>query len=377
MHYINLPDFTQADVLEKLEQATQLLIECDIDSITEYAWDSEKNKFKKLDDKDFTDENIKTRRANWNKSLKDGNKVWSLVKPWLEKLNHNKCWFCDGECDQAEYDVEHFRPKKGITQNHTPLMYPASHHKNGMPLRGYWWLAFDITNYRLSCQYCNRGNSEASISYGKKNDFPLENESSRVLKPDDDLSVEKPLLLDPINSNDTKLLTYLSSGYASPCAIAINLTEPNILDKKPISFEEINHNQQTLIKRNQELFQPDIDALIHAGRTKVIGQFQTESAYTRPTYTINLLGLNSRNKPTKRAQHWQEILQKISIVEKYSHQQNEQLNGIINDLKNSIRNDVSNVIHESHPYVKYYITQLKVLKDLPWICDLIPPDFID
>lgn len=377
MRYINFPPYTDTKILEILQQSTQILIDCDIDSIIEYVLDPSQNKFKKLKDEDFKDKTLKDRRNLWNKTLDEGNKSWSRVKPWLETLNHNKCWFCDGECDQAEYDVEHFRPKKGITQNYAPLMYPAEHPKSGMPLRGYWWLAFNINNYRLACQYCNRANSEESTSYGKKNDFPLENESSRVLKHEYDLSLEKPLLLDPINSDDTKLLTYLSSGHASPCAVEIDLKELDLLEKKPISFEEIKYNQQTLIKRNQELSQSDIDTLIHAGINTIIGQFKTGSAYIRPNYTINLLGLNNRNKPTKRAQRWQEILQNIAIVEQYSSNQNNQVKSLINDLKNSVRSEVSHVIHESHPYVKYYITQLKVLKDLPWICDLIPSDFID
>jgi len=377
MRYINFPPYTETEVLERLQQATQTLIDCDIDTIFEYRWDAPNNKFKKIDDADFQDKSLVTRRATWNKTLNEGNKSWSLVKPWLESLNHNKCWFCDGECDQAEYDVEHFRPKKGITKNHTPLMYPPSHHKYGMPLRGYWWLAFDITNYRLACQYCNRANSDTSTIYGKRNDFPLENESSRVLKHDGDLSLEKPLLLDPINSDDTKLLTYLSSGHASPCAVEIDLNEPDLLDKKPISLQEIKANNRILINSNQELLQSHVDTLLNAGISTVIGQFKTDSAFIRANYTVNLLGLNSRNKPTKRAQRWQEILQNITIVEQYTSQRNDQLNNLINDLKQSIRDEVSQIISESHPYVKYYITQLKVLKDLPWICDLIPLDFID
>jgi len=377
MRYINFHPYTDTEILEILQQSTQTLMDCDIDSIIEYVLDQSQNKFKKLKDEDFKDKSLKDRRNLWKKTLDEGNRSWSRVKPWLETLNHNKCWFCDGECDQAEYDVEHFRPKKGITQNYAPLMYPAGHPKSGMPLRGYWWLAFDINNYRLACQHCNRANSEASSSYGKKNDFPLENENNRALNHSSDLSLEKPLLLDPINSNDTKLLTYLSSGHASPCAVEINLNEPNLLDKQPISLQEIKANDIVLISSNQELLKSNVDNLLDAGISTIIGQFKADSVFIRANYTINLLGLNNRNKPSKRVQRWQEIFQKIDIVEKYTSLPNDATNDIINDLKQSIRDDISHVVCESYPYVKYYITQLKVLKDLPWICDLIPPDFID
>ena len=45
MRYINFP-YTDTKILEILQQSTQILIDCDIDSIIEYVLDPSQNKFK-------------------------------------------------------------------------------------------------------------------------------------------------------------------------------------------------------------------------------------------------------------------------------------------------------------------------------------------
>ena len=94
----------------------------------------------------------------------------------LHERHHNgKCCYCERKRDiSRERDVEHFRPKLGVTE--------APRHK------GYWWLAYEWNNMLISCKTCN--------SAHKKNHFPLMDEHKRVYE-ERDTDVEEPLLINP------------------------------------------------------------------------------------------------------------------------------------------------------------------------------------
>jgi hypothetical protein len=106
--------------------------------------------------------------------------VWSPAKKPYWKAQHNKCIFCEAFVPAVAHgDVEHFRPKNGVSDT-----------KGGkITTKTYWWLAYDWTNYWASCQLCNQS--------FKKNLFPLAVGGVRAVTPSDDLSLEKPLLIDP------------------------------------------------------------------------------------------------------------------------------------------------------------------------------------
>ena len=59
----------------------------------------------------------------------------------LRLLFHNKCAYCESDLGD-NLDVEHFRPKGGVTEE-------PGH-------SGYWWLAHDWTNLLPSCTPCNQ-----------------------------------------------------------------------------------------------------------------------------------------------------------------------------------------------------------------------------
>lgn len=69
----------------------------------------------------------------------------------LRNLFYNKCAYCE----KIDYkpDVEHFRPKKGVTN------------PNGNK-HGYYWLCYNWTNLLPACSKCNSGQ-------GKWNKFPI------------------------------------------------------------------------------------------------------------------------------------------------------------------------------------------------------------
>ncbi len=85
-----------------------------------------------------------------------------------------------------ESDIEHYRPKSMVTGE-------ADH-------PGYWWLAYEWTNYLFSCKPCNQDH--------KRNHFPLLPGSRRAVGPDDSLSAERPVLLNPIDDNPETCISY-------------------------------------------------------------------------------------------------------------------------------------------------------------------------
>lgn len=147
------------------------------------------------------------------------------VKFALEKLFHGKCAYCESLFSaNAPVDVEHYRPKGSVSN---------SQHK------GYWWLAADWDNLLPSCIDCNRRRkqelpemsleerkaiwddtriegkmSKNTIQMGKKDLFPLKEESERAGFIEDErlmrraLSQEAPLLLNPTADNPRDFISY-------------------------------------------------------------------------------------------------------------------------------------------------------------------------
>ena len=107
---------------------------------------------------------------------------WTKAKPNLYKYQHGKCCFCERSGDpNGSTDVEHFRPKLGITE------------EPGHP--GYWWLAYNWDNYFFSCKTCN---SQAH----KGNHFPLLPGGVRARGPRDKLAAERAALINPLEDPD-------------------------------------------------------------------------------------------------------------------------------------------------------------------------------
>jgi uncharacterized protein (TIGR02646 family) len=111
-----------------------------------------------------------------------GKSYWTKAKPTLHKYQYGKCCFCERSGDpNGSTDVEHFRPKLGITE------------ESGHP--GYWWLAYNWDNYFFSCKTCN---SQAH----KGNHFPLLPGSVRARNSKNKLAAESPALINPLEDPD-------------------------------------------------------------------------------------------------------------------------------------------------------------------------------
>jgi hypothetical protein len=119
------------------------------------------------------------------------NPIWNELKDEFKKLSKDNCWYCETNILRHPGDMDHFRPKNEV--------YECTSHE------GYWWLAYDYKNYRLSCGFCNSPNKK----FGKRSRFPIENEHERATqKSRRKVRLEKPLLLDPIKKEDVALIGY-------------------------------------------------------------------------------------------------------------------------------------------------------------------------
>lgn len=169
---------------------------------------------------------------------------WGGLKNWLARANDFKCWYCEAKSHRAPFDVDHFRPKLGITIDGVKL---PGHD-------GYWWLAYEWSNFRLSCQRCNRPEKDSkSAALGKANEFPLFSEASRCVSPVGLIQNEVYRLLDPCSASDCELLAHGVDGEVKPAA-------------KPGTWE-----------------------------------------YIRADYTIKKLGLNSWDTPKNKREKWQPL----------------------------------------------------------------------
>lgn len=130
--------------------------------------------------------------------------VWQELKGVLSEVSHHKCWYCESVEIRSDNNVDHFRPKNKVCECDAHL--------------GYWWLAFDWQNYRLSCTYCNshRKDKINKTFGGKQDHFPLCDENQRAYRPGDDITREQPTLLDPTTRSDTGLLWFEIDGRVIP-----------------------------------------------------------------------------------------------------------------------------------------------------------------
>lgn len=108
----------------------------------------------------------------------DFENLWGSYKPLFRDAQHGgKCAYCETRIAAGQSgDVEHFRPKAEVREPNEKSQKP-----------GYWWLAYEWTNYLYACELCNRVH--------KKNRFPLKKVRD-AMGPGAE-KIEKPWLLNP------------------------------------------------------------------------------------------------------------------------------------------------------------------------------------
>jgi hypothetical protein len=121
---------------------------------------------------------------------RNGSKKWSPIKIRLTAYLGNKCWYTEAELVGADLAVDHYRPKCD-----------------------YWWLAFDVHNYRIACPFANspKHNEEHGCAGGKGDNFPLLPPNIRATDKKS-IRLEKPVILDPCKQEDCDLLAFQADG---------------------------------------------------------------------------------------------------------------------------------------------------------------------
>ena len=140
--------------------------------------------------------NNATDESTRKKIIKDNKGVWKELQPWLRGITKGKCWFSEARGACQYWEVEHFRPK-GPAKNLDGTLRP----------NGYWWLAFDWRNLRLSGGVTNRK---------KGYYFPLRVGTHVATPADRNIEDEAPYLLDPTKPEDPLLLTFNNNGDVNP-----------------------------------------------------------------------------------------------------------------------------------------------------------------
>lgn len=148
------------------------------------------------------------------------------------------CGFCGSYLPVNDRgDVEHFRPKNatGKDARRTP------------PNGGYWWLAYELENYLLSCSRCNRTL--------KKTRFPLRDEARRVgFAERHQLHAEDPVLAHPAWEQMEEWVSVdLESGF---------------LDVRPDADEKT----KTRVEEIRRFFEWNTDSRLVLDRRRVIAE---------------------------------------------------------------------------------------------------------
>lgn len=203
----------------------------------------------------------------------NGSEKWRLLKEMLADRIGNKCWYTEVELTGAPLHVDHFRP-----------------------VEKYWWLAFEAENYRLACHWSNseRENSLYGRSGGKSNHFPLIDEAHRA-KGKKGIRIEKPIILDPCDPNDCKLIAFQADGRpvinptyeTDPIAkrrveeskILLNLDHPDFNSKREQLRNEIQSDVQVYEALHPNSSERDLIRDRLAARIEPDAPFSTAARY--------------------------------------------------------------------------------------------------
>jgi len=144
--------------------------------------------------------------------------LWGAHKREIANASHKKCAYCEMRViGGQDGDVEHFFPKGEVWALHDDpatwgqeepgLSNVAGRKRIILATTGYWWLAYEWSNYLLACMVCNQ---KWKLSF-----FPVRSKH-RKLPPSPRIK-EEPLLLNPFSGPDpAKHLEFLDTGSITP-----------------------------------------------------------------------------------------------------------------------------------------------------------------
>lgn len=194
-----------------------------------------------------------------NEIIDKNHRYWKMFKQQLKNISYNKCWYSETRNPYSHYHVDHFRPKKKVVEI------------DESEIDGYWWLAFDYNNFRLSGSV---GNTKKSNYFAVK--------YNKVIKqgPLDD---EGYYLLDPCCKEDTILLNFSQDGRAIESAPE---NEENWhFERAKYTIEKLDLNYPDLVEARLQKWQ-DVTILI-----KKVNKLNIE--YNEQTTATKLAEFNS------------------------------------------------------------------------------------
>jgi 5-methylcytosine-specific restriction endonuclease McrA len=192
----------------------------------------------------------------------DGRIYNTAVKQELKKLYHNKCAYCECMMGDADFTVEHYRPKKGSYS--------------------YYWLGYEWSNLLPVCTKCNNAKGDKFPVRVPERVMPKSGKKSRVKEPqflaNGNLRLEamkadhrylideKPYLLHPELDEPQDFLSVQHTGQLIPSS------------KKDVNEEKFERAYQTI-----KLTNLNRDDLIYE-RRKIIEAF--ESVFKKQTFIL-------------------------------------------------------------------------------------------
>lgn len=166
------------------------------------------------------------------------NEIWKELKTVLGSLSNKKCWYCESKIDRNHGGVDHFRPKSGVTGEQDHL--------------GYWWLAYESSNFRLSCEKCN---SLSKHARGKQNQFPLLADSPRAKQLGQE-SYERVALIDPCVLAEHLLIIFDERGIPQP---AISEATDSVLFHRVLESIRIYYLDKYSTCKNRQTLMDEVE----------------------------------------------------------------------------------------------------------------------
>lgn len=159
------------------------------------------------------------------------------------RMQHGRCCYCERLRDtMRESDIEHFRPKSSVDEKNPKKP-------------GYWWLAYEWNNLLFACRACNQ-------EY-KKIQFPIR--GIRAAGPDDDLSTEDALIIDPCSEDPETFIDYdfTSSVVVTPNGKAPDREKGNkTIEVCKLDREDLGLQRRAVVKSSlKPIHERMIDAL--------------------------------------------------------------------------------------------------------------------
>ena len=211
-------------------------------------------------------------------------------KDALIKMFSNRCAYCESDARVGQRgDIEHFRPKGEVVKKDGTVMRP-----------GYFWMSADWDNLYLSCVNCNQqakfmivdANDPSKVKeqpIGKKNNFPLSDESFRV-KYRWRLRLrerEEPyrLLIDPCHDNPEQFFTFTETGVVKP-----KTGDQRIFDMADYSIRIYGLQREELVTERRETW---LRLRERIGRLQIDTKFVIDGIRSGDTSTQHLVNIES------------------------------------------------------------------------------------